>query len=53
MEKVEQLENEIMTSFNGLVLLNAYGERSFFYNPHKNTSKRNILCHHKREGRTE
>jgi hypothetical protein len=32
---VEQLQNELLTSYEGLVLLNAYAERSFFYNPDK------------------
>ncbi len=32
---VKQLENEILNSYEGLVLLDAYAERSFFYNPYK------------------
>jgi Family of unknown function (DUF6194) len=34
-----QLENELLNSYHGLVLLDAYAERSFFYNPHQTLPK--------------
>jgi len=36
---VELLENELLTSYDGLVLLYTYAERSFFYNPDKTLPK--------------